>query len=142
MINKYLTLKSTISFVTVFTQNQLFSNTHHKNFHNFIFIELIKFFISLSMNYSRCKFFTPIKLMQIYIYIYIYTQNLFVWPPFFSAPRHDTNSRPVSLDPVWPEKCLAKNNFVKKMISGGITDKKLRNRCLFYEKILVLLLFV
>jgi hypothetical protein len=30
---------------------------------------------------------------------------LSVWPPFFSALRHDANSRQVSLDPVWPEDC-------------------------------------
>jgi hypothetical protein len=44
---------------------------------------------------------------------YLYILSLFrlcVWPPFVSAPRHDRDSRAVSLEPVWPEECPSINN--------------------------------
>jgi hypothetical protein len=47
-------------------------------------------------------------------YIIIPKICLSVWPHFYSAPWHDRNSRSVSLEPVWPEECLSKNNFSEK----------------------------
>ncbi len=69
--------------------------------------------------------------------IYIYnTQNLcvWVWPPFFSAPSHDRNSRPVSLEPVWPEECPSKNNFPEKRPVAKSPTEKNVPPMLFYGK--------
>ncbi len=67
------------------------------------------------------------------IFIYIYnTQNLCVCvrvTALLLSPRHNTNLRPMLLDPVLPKECPSEKNFTKKMTSGGITDKKLRHQC-------------
>jgi hypothetical protein len=41
----------------------------------------------------------------------------------------------VLLDPVLPKECPSEKNFTKKMTSGGITDKKLRQQCFVNGKI-------
>ncbi len=48
---------------------------------------------------------------------------LSVWAPFFSAPRHDTNSRPVSLDPICPEECPSKQIFPEKWPVAKLSKK-------------------
>ncbi len=75
----------------------------------------------------------------------IYILSLFrlcVWPPFFSTPSHDRNSRPVSLEPVWPEKCPSKNNFPKNWPMAKLPMEKNKPLMLFYEKNLAQFVFM
>jgi hypothetical protein len=65
--------------------------------------------------------------------LYYNIQNLFVcvsvWTFIGSAPGHDRDLRPVSLEPEWP-----KWKLLKKMTSGQITEVKVMLTMLFYRK--------
>ncbi len=65
-----------------------------------------------------------------------------VWPPFFSAPGRDRNSRPVSLGPVWPEECPSKKNFSEKWPVAKLPKEKNVTTMLFYGKTLVQFVFI
>jgi hypothetical protein len=52
---------------------------------------------------------------------------------FFLSPRYDTNSRPVSLDPEWPEECFSKRTFPKND-QWHNCRKRLRYQYFFYGK--------
>ncbi len=67
-----------------------------------------------------------------------YPYSVCVWPPFFSTPRHDRNSRLVSLEPVWPEECLSTNIFSKKWPMAKLPTEKNVPPMLFYGKNLAL----
>jgi hypothetical protein len=68
-------------------------------------------------------------------YFYIYnTQSLCVWPAIHFAPGGHTYSRPVSLEPVWPEgghrtKILSKNDQWR-----NYRRQKLSHQCFSLEK--------
>ncbi len=71
------------------------------------------------------------------IYILIYnTQNLSVGVTgHWLALRYETNSKPVSLDPVWPDECHLKK-LPRKVTSGQITKQNAIPLMLFYGKYL------
>jgi hypothetical protein len=46
-----------------------------------------------------------------------------VWPAKDSAPEHHTNSRPVSLEPVWLE-AVQSQIFFRKVTGGRVSEKK------------------
>ncbi len=49
---------------------------------------------------------------------------VFVWPFIDSAPGHDRNLTPVSLERRWPKGALPEKNFYRKVTSGGIIEEK------------------
>jgi hypothetical protein len=61
---------------------------------------------------------------------------------FFLSPRHDRNSRLVSLEPVWLEKCPSKNNFPEKWPVAKLPTEKNVLPMLFYGKNLALFVFM
>ncbi len=72
---------------------------------------LIAFYITCPLTVIICR-----------LYLYYNILILCVWPPFCSTLWHDKNSRPVSLEPVWPEEYPWKKIF-RKVTNDQITEK-------------------
>ncbi len=67
----------------------------------------------------------------IYIIISKICLSVCVWSPFFSAPRYDRNSRPISLEPLWPEEYPSKKKKKKNYYQWRIYGQKTTPPMLF-----------
>ncbi len=57
-----------------------------------------------------------------------------VWHSIGSAPGHDTDLRPVSLEPAWPEPANLRKKFPEKWPVAKSRGKKFTTVMLFYGK--------
>ncbi len=57
-----------------------------------------------------------------------------VWHSIGSAPGRETDLRPVSLEPAWPEPAILGKNFPEKWPVAKSRGKKLTTVMLFYGK--------
>jgi hypothetical protein len=85
-----------------------------------------------------------LKIKNLLIYIYIYNTRILcvcVWHSIGSAPGRDTDLRPVSLEPAWPEPAILGKNFPEKWPVAKSRGKKFTTVMLFYGKNLAHFLF-
>jgi hypothetical protein len=75
-------------------------------------------------------------------YLCYITRILPVWHSIDSAPGLDTDLRPVSLEPAWPEPALLGKNFPEKWPVAKLPKKNYMPLMLFYDKILVSFVFM
>jgi hypothetical protein len=65
-----------------------------------------------------------------------------VWHSIGSAPGRDTDLRPVSLEPAWPEPAILGKNFPEKWPVAKSRGKKFTTVMLFYGKNLAHFVFI
>jgi hypothetical protein len=92
-------------------------------------VELIYFIIE----FNNKKIFIYNQQYVIIIYIII-SKSMFVWQAIGSAPGHQRDLRPVSLEPVWPEVETFEKNFAEKWPVDKLSKWNVKPLMLFYGK--------